>query len=397
MMGVLLWSCDSPPRCNDGEWNGTETAIDCGGDCAPCYSCTDSIRNQGEAGIDCGGPCDLCPDQWAVLPDRFGGENLEKVHFFDRDHGVVCSAAAAYLTSDGGGNWLRRPLPQCRGGSVRAIRRLRFLTNQFGYLLVDLSEATIQSVLITRDGGASWTEVQVEGWPSATPYGSTCADFFSPTTGVLITQEAPNLTWWGYGPSIAYKTTDGGLSWQPVHAFYTLVPNSEVMTGVYCMSDASVLTHNGYGNYQRNAGGSTEWVDLPNFPRRTDIWFFGLDSILVLNEAGGLSLSIDKGATWEIIRPYLQAQQLPKFGVLEDGLVAFRWVTPHPNGSDPNNLNRYVVLERTADLGLHWEWIGFFYSEVDISYRYALRDWVQVGSRFYVVGDKGLLMRLDRS
>jgi hypothetical protein len=163
------------------------------------------------------------------------------------------------------------------------------------------------------------------------------------------------------------------------------------------MSDASVLTHNGYGNYQRNAAGSTEWVDLPNFPRRTDIWFFGLDSILVLNEAGGLSLSIDKGATWEIICPYLQAQQLPKFGVLEDGLVAFRWVTPHPDGSDPNNLNRYVVLERTADLGLHWEWIGFFYSEVDISYRYALRDWVQVGSRFYVVGDKGLLMRLDRS
>jgi hypothetical protein len=75
-----------PPSCDDGERDGTETDVDCGGDCDPCVtglacdggrdctsrvcaygvcaapSCDDGILNGDEPSTDCGGACpDRCP------------------------------------------------------------------------------------------------------------------------------------------------------------------------------------------------------------------------------------------------------------------------------------------------------------------------------------------------
>ena len=46
--------------CFDGIQNGNETAVDCGGDCAPCPTCDDGIKNGDEDGVDCGGSCEPC-------------------------------------------------------------------------------------------------------------------------------------------------------------------------------------------------------------------------------------------------------------------------------------------------------------------------------------------------
>ncbi len=59
---AMITSCGEDPTCSDGEQNGNETAIDCGGpDCDPCPTCTDGIQNGSETGVDCGGDCDDCP------------------------------------------------------------------------------------------------------------------------------------------------------------------------------------------------------------------------------------------------------------------------------------------------------------------------------------------------
>jgi cysteine-rich repeat protein len=75
------------PTCTDGEANGSESDVDCGGDCAPCEdgdacnegtdctsglcdagecasaSCEDGVANGEETDIDCGGSeCDACAD-----------------------------------------------------------------------------------------------------------------------------------------------------------------------------------------------------------------------------------------------------------------------------------------------------------------------------------------------
>lgn len=56
---LLLVSCNKG-TCTDGEQNQDETAIDCGGECAPCETCTDGIKNQNEVEVDCGGDCVAC-------------------------------------------------------------------------------------------------------------------------------------------------------------------------------------------------------------------------------------------------------------------------------------------------------------------------------------------------
>ena len=61
----VLFACskddDGPTfSCNDGMQNGTETGVDCGGDCPPCISCFDNIQNGDEMGVDCGGSCAPC-------------------------------------------------------------------------------------------------------------------------------------------------------------------------------------------------------------------------------------------------------------------------------------------------------------------------------------------------
>lgn len=73
-----------PALCSDGVVNGSESDVDCGGNCTPCPdgndcfdgsdcasnscsggncqppSCSDGVKNQGEEDIDCGGPCVYC-------------------------------------------------------------------------------------------------------------------------------------------------------------------------------------------------------------------------------------------------------------------------------------------------------------------------------------------------
>ena len=50
--------CLNGPRCDDGQRNGNELAVDCGGSCASC--CNDGQKNAGETAVDCGGNCAGC-------------------------------------------------------------------------------------------------------------------------------------------------------------------------------------------------------------------------------------------------------------------------------------------------------------------------------------------------
>ncbi len=70
---LFMTSCTDDPTCTDGLLNGTETEVDCGGDCDPCPTCDDGIQNGDEEGVDCGGLlCDVCPvglenTSWAAV------------------------------------------------------------------------------------------------------------------------------------------------------------------------------------------------------------------------------------------------------------------------------------------------------------------------------------------
>eukprot|EP01051_Picozoa_sp_SAG22_P010437 SAG22_NODE_940_length_6402_cov_34.673172_9_plen_60_part_00 len=46
--------------CSDGQQNGDETGLDCGGSYSACTTCSDGQQNGDETGSDCGGSCSAC-------------------------------------------------------------------------------------------------------------------------------------------------------------------------------------------------------------------------------------------------------------------------------------------------------------------------------------------------
>ena len=81
-------TCPACPTCTDGVKNGQETSIDCGGPtCIVCPTCTDGVKNGQETGIDCGGPtCLPCNPAGAcvqavltIVTDNFPQENTWKL------------------------------------------------------------------------------------------------------------------------------------------------------------------------------------------------------------------------------------------------------------------------------------------------------------------------------
>ena len=62
-VGVCMRPDDGvPPTCDDGQQNGDEAGIDCGGSCPACAepTCDDGLQNGKENGVDCGGDCPPC-------------------------------------------------------------------------------------------------------------------------------------------------------------------------------------------------------------------------------------------------------------------------------------------------------------------------------------------------
>ncbi len=75
-------TCPACPTCNDGQQNGDETGVDCGGStCPACPTCNDGQQNGDETGVDCGGSCPACPTgcngtevRVAIVLDNYPGE-----------------------------------------------------------------------------------------------------------------------------------------------------------------------------------------------------------------------------------------------------------------------------------------------------------------------------------
>lgn len=86
-------NCGLPPTptCADGVKNGTETGVDCGGNCPPCATCSDGILNNGETSVDCGGPnCAPCPPPTPTDPLVSQGKPTKQSTQY---RGYVASAA----------------------------------------------------------------------------------------------------------------------------------------------------------------------------------------------------------------------------------------------------------------------------------------------------------------
>jgi hypothetical protein len=82
------------PTCLDGQKNGNELGVDCGGDCVnPCPSCENNKQDRDESGVDCGGLC---------LPCRTCGDGIKNGEETDVDCGGSCAPCNALAKCDDG-------------------------------------------------------------------------------------------------------------------------------------------------------------------------------------------------------------------------------------------------------------------------------------------------------
>jgi hypothetical protein len=130
-----------PPSCTDGYANGTETDVDCGGDCttgcdngqscamdADCLvpsciagtcalpSCTDGLQNGAETGVDCGGTCSPClPDNACQVPtDCPTGPTCENGQKDGDEADIDCGGSCGQKCLDGAACFSEA---DCAGGS----------------------------------------------------------------------------------------------------------------------------------------------------------------------------------------------------------------------------------------------------------------------------------------
>ena len=101
-------SCEPCPTCDDGMQNGDETGVDCGGSCpTACATCDDGMQNGNETGIDCGGPdCNPCStgcDDTAVnLSITLDNYPEETAWTLTDDSGTVIGSGGTYSNQPDG-------------------------------------------------------------------------------------------------------------------------------------------------------------------------------------------------------------------------------------------------------------------------------------------------------
>jgi photosystem II stability/assembly factor-like uncharacterized protein len=153
------------PQCYDGERNGDETGVDCGGSCPFQDCCANRAwdANLGEGGVDCGGSCDLAC-QPADRTDRWTQTNgpwleyIRRIRFDpdDPDTLIVSSntGSGVVKSNDVGQTWHEISGPAGADGLSPM--------NVFGLAMDPLDKNTLYAgtangrIHVTHDGGATW-------------------------------------------------------------------------------------------------------------------------------------------------------------------------------------------------------------------------------------------------
>ncbi|MCC3158513.1 T9SS type A sorting domain-containing protein [Hymenobacter sp. 15J16-1T3B] len=202
-----------------------------------------------------------------------------------------------YRTSDAGRTW-QNVSPALAGSHYHYFQDLQAVDNQQAWAVVASSATSggpyTNQMLGTTDGGATWALRSLPAPDFAT--GSLSLHWFSRSEGVLFSQHARAL----------YRTTDGGLSWQPVPTLPAL-PASAANMQLY--ESGGVLTL-----YSQTTGSSTpltHWVSTTrgltwqllqlNAAALTGLPVFRDAQHALTVQAGQLWSTADAGQSWTAV------------------------------------------------------------------------------------------------
>jgi photosystem II stability/assembly factor-like uncharacterized protein len=152
-----------------------------------------------------------------------------------------------------------------------------------------IAAGTEDGVYLTRDGGADWTLLSSPGaaWPH--PVVSLA---FDPADGKTLYAGTPHLAW---------KTVDGGSTWQPIHK--GMQEDSDIFSLDVNVTRRGRLFAAACGGIYRSADGGSTWISLESAlggPVRTyEVrWAPDRPEVVYAGTSLGLMVSRDSGANW---------------------------------------------------------------------------------------------------
>jgi photosystem II stability/assembly factor-like uncharacterized protein len=219
---------------------------------------------------------------------------FHQAYFVNADTGFFVSTNILQLhtTTDGGQTWTTSN-PFVYSWSDAAS--LSFVDKLNGFMLLS-SGTNVNALFRTRDGGLNWSQV----WISYSgPNYLTKANFLDTLTGFAI--QSQNL----------YKTTDGGVSWQPVYQPSGYAPITDVwftdrqngfMGGA---SDGLAVTHDGGATWKPapipySSGGGINAIRMFN----SQIGYFTDGNSFGPEGYGNIYRTVDGGQTWQRDMPF---------------------------------------------------------------------------------------------
>lgn len=224
---------------------------------------------------------------WAGLATGTSGD-LAKLQIIDPETVVVLGGGGCVLRrSDDGGTTFHRIFVVAEAGCPDRVRSLHFVDRTTGYLLLQDG-----SVLRTTDAGQSFAkQTAIPGTPAgATPGQAAPADilFTGNDSGIaFVTPAGAGAT------SLAFTTTDGGVSWKPLN---TVAPG--VVNRLYRF-DADTIYAVGPDTLLRSTDGGATFTKRPFGAglNLTSIHCADPATCLITTDTGELDRTTDAGET----------------------------------------------------------------------------------------------------
>jgi photosystem II stability/assembly factor-like uncharacterized protein len=164
---------------------------------------------------------------WQAVPDY--GNYCRQLSFLDAETGWLATSHQLVATTNRGQTWAAIPLPQ----GVQDIAAISLRTATAGYLL-----DTASILYSTQDGGQTWSahplpvDLQENTFPNHDT-ASAAVRFLDPDHGLVVA----HLSGGGRSRLVAFRTADGGQTWQPETVI--AVP---LLVSLYLSPDGATLT-----------------------------------------------------------------------------------------------------------------------------------------------------------
>ena len=215
---------------------------------------------------------------WDVQPFNGGALALTAVPGGD-EAWMVGTEGCLYRVTERGNIW--QSLDQRIDGD---FRRVRFADESHGWIVGGDNYSSANLVLHTTDGGQSWLEQELGGWPMARDLAVWNAD----------------TAWIAAGHGSVFRTNDGGEHWseQPTGS-------GESFLGICFVDPLRGWAVGGNNTVMHTTDGGTTWQEQFTVPASGYLWsvaFLDRWRGCAANSSGDILRTSDGGASWDTVR-----------------------------------------------------------------------------------------------